>query len=84
MIADPEGSTSNDSGCLRFDVIQDIGDTNRIWLYEVWENEDALQAHIQRPHFKKWTETVKDWRCEGLAGESRGSYNIWPPDDQWK
>ena len=84
MILDAEGSTSNEPRCLRFDVIQDPVDTVRIWPYEVWENEDALQAHTQRPHFKKLAETVKDWRCEGLAGASRGRYNIWPPGDQWK
>ena len=84
MIADAEGSMSNESGCLRFDVIQDSENANRIWLYEVYENENAFQAHTQAPHFKKWAETVKDWRGEGLTGAARGSYNIWPPDDKWE
>jgi len=84
MIGDAEGSTNNEPGCLRFDVIQDAGDENRIWLYEVYKDEAAFQAHTQAPHYKKWAETVKEWRGQGLPGAARGSYNIWPPDDQWK
>ena len=35
MLEDAQGSVRDEPGCLRFDVIQDGGDANRIWLYEV-------------------------------------------------
>jgi quinol monooxygenase YgiN len=59
-------------------------DTNRIWLYEVYKDEAAFQAHTQAPHFIKFRDTTKDWRREGPQGAGRGASNIWPPDSQWK
>lgn len=85
MLDDAKGSVNDEPGCLRFDVIQDAADPNRIWLYEVYVDEAAFQAHLQAPHFIKWRDTVKDWRADaGLQGAGRGSYNIWPPDEEWK
>lgn len=85
MLDDAKGSVHNEPGCLRFDVIQDAADPNRIWLYEVYVDEAAFQAHLEAPHFIKWRDTVKDWRAEGgLQGAGRGAYNIWPPDDEWQ
>ena len=84
MLDDAKGSVNDEPGCLRFDVIQDAEDPNRIWLYEVYVDEAAFQAHLQAPHFIKWRDTVKDWRAEGPKGAGRGAYNIWPPDGEWK
>ena len=85
MLDDAKGSVHNEPGCLRFDVIQDAADPNRIWLYEVYVDEAAFQAHLEAPHFIKWRDTVKDWRAEGgLQGAGRGAYNIWPPDEEWQ
>lgn len=84
MLEDARGSVDNEPGCLRFDVIQDAGDPNRIWLYEVYQDEVAFEAHLQSPHLIKWRDTVKDWREESLQGAARGSHNIWPPDGEWR
>lgn len=84
MLDDAKGSLQNEPGCLRFDVVQDAGDPNRIWLYEVYVDEAAFQAHLQAPHFITWRDTVKDWRDEGIKGATRGSYNIWPTDGEWQ
>lgn len=85
MLDDAKGSVNDEPGCLRFDVIQDAADPNRIWLYEVYVDEAAFQAHLEAPHFIKWRDTVKDWRADGgLQGAGRGAYNIWPPDAEWK
>lgn len=85
MIEDARGSVNNEPGCLRFDIIQDGNDPNRIWLYEVYRDEAAFQEHLRQPHFIRWRDTTQDWRQEtDLQGAGRGAYNIWPPDDQWK
>ena len=84
ILDDARGSVNNEPGCLRFDVIQDGADENRIWLYEVYRDEAAFQAHLQTPHFIRWRDTVKDWMEEGIQGAGSGSYNIYPPDDTWK
>jgi autoinducer 2-degrading protein len=84
MLDDAKGSVKNEPGCLRFDVIQDGGDPNRIWLYEVYVDEAAFQVHMQTPHFIKWRDTVKDWFADRPKGAGAGSSVIWPPDDDWK
>lgn len=84
MIDDAKGSVNNEVGCLRFDVIQDGDDPNRIWLYEIYVDEAAFQVHLKAPHFIKWRETVKDWFAEGPKGAGSGSYTIYPPDEDWK
>ena len=61
LMDDARGSVGNEPGCLRFDVLQDLEDPNRIHLYEVYRDEAALEAHRQAPHYLKWRETVKDW-----------------------
>ncbi len=85
MLGDARGSVENEPGCLRFDVIQDANDENRIWLNEVYVDEDAINVHTRAPHFIKWGDAVRDWRDDtALQGAGSGAHNIWPSDDEWK
>ena len=61
MLDDARHSIQDEPGCLRFDVLEDHEDSDRIFLYEVYEDNAALDAHGQTPHFLRWKETVKDW-----------------------
>ena len=84
IIENARGAVNDEPGCLRFDVIQDANDDNKIWLYEVYRDEAAFEAHTQAPHFIKFREASGDWREQGaLQGAGRGSSNIWPPDNEW-
>jgi (4S)-4-hydroxy-5-phosphonooxypentane-2,3-dione isomerase len=82
MLGDAVGSVEDEPGCLRFDVIQDEADTNKIYLYEVYKDDAAFQAHTQAPHFTKWRDTVKDWFAAPTT-VGRGS-SIFPPDARWQ
>ena len=84
VVEDARSSVAHEPGCLRFDVIQDANDANRIWLYEVYKDAAAFQAHLQAPHLLKFRDTTQNWRTEGLQGAGRGSANIWPLDSDWK
>jgi hypothetical protein len=46
MVKDARNSVNYEPEYLRFDVIQDANDPNRIWLYEVYQDEAAFQAHL--------------------------------------
>ena len=83
VVEDARSSVNHEPGCLRFDVIQDANDPNRIWLYEVYKDEAAFQAHLQAPHLIKFRETTQAWRAAGPQGAGRGSSNVWPSDDEW-
>ena len=82
MLGDARGTNNDEPGCLRFDVLQDNEDPNRIHLYEVYQDEAAVEAHRAAPHFLKWREECKDW----FATENvrRLATPIYPPADKWK
>src|SRR5215475_6616909 len=39
LLGDARGAVYDEPGCLRFDVLQDAGDPNTIYLYEVYRDE---------------------------------------------
>jgi len=41
-------------GCKQFDVLVDPKDATRVMLYEIYNDEQAFEAHQQTPHFKKY------------------------------
>jgi len=53
-------SLEREPGCLRFDVCVDADDPNRFLLYEVYEDEAALEAHRTTPHFAVWREAAAE------------------------
>ena len=82
MLQDARGSVENEPGCLRFDIVQDTEDPNRIHLYEVYRDEAAIEAHRQAPHFLKWRETVKDWHAADPV--RRLCVTVFPEDSVWR
>lgn len=79
---DARGSVENEPGCLRFDVIQDESDPNRIYLYEVYRDEAAFQAHLKATHFVEWRDTVKDWYA--APSEVARGRSVFPADADWR
>ena len=41
-------------GCREFNIHVRANDPNHVFIYEVYDNAAALEAHRQTPHFKKW------------------------------
>ena len=82
MLDDARGSVQNEPGCLRFDVVQDAEDPNRIHLYEVYVDDAAIEAHRQAPHYTKWRDTVKDWHAADPV--RRLGDTVFPEDSAWK
>lgn len=39
-------------GCRRFDVLVQEGRDDTIFLYEIYDNRAAFDAHLEAPHFK--------------------------------
>ena len=79
---DSEHSQNDEPGCLRFDVIQDLDNPNRFYLYEVYKDEAALQAHRQTPHFKLYSGKTQAWLA--VPPERRYGKNIIPSDTDWR
>ena len=81
MLDDARGSVQNEPGCLRFDVVEDTEDPNRIHLYEVYRDDAAIAAHREAPHYLKWRETVKDWHAAEPV--RRVCNTVFPADSDW-
>lgn len=64
VLTDAQTSLRVEPGCIRVDVHQDNQDPNRLYLYEVWEDEEAHEAHRQTPHFARLRQTVRpEWHA---------------------
>ena len=85
MLEDAKGSVDNEPGCLRFEVIQDGKDPNRIWLVEAYKDAAAFKTHQTMPHYTKWRDAVKEWRDDDCpTGAGPNSHPIWPTEAEWE
>jgi quinol monooxygenase YgiN len=82
MLADAIGSEKIEPGCLMFNIVNDAADPNILYLFEVYKDGDAIEAHKKMPHFVKWLETTKDWLAAPL--EIMPSNVIYPPMNAWE
>jgi autoinducer 2-degrading protein len=77
MWADAVGSEQNEPGCLMFNIVQDNADPCLLYLFEVYQDDQALEAHKQAPHFLKWVQTTKEWLAAPL--EVARCNTVYPP-----
>ncbi len=57
-----------ESGNLRFDVLQSPQDTSQFILYEAYDSEESAKAHKATPHYITWRDTVADWMASAREG----------------
>ena len=81
-MGDAIGSNNDEPGCLRFDVLQDSQDPNKVYLYEVYKDRESWEvAHREAPHYIKWRSTVQDWfAVDPVRIEST---TVYPPEGGW-
>jgi (4S)-4-hydroxy-5-phosphonooxypentane-2,3-dione isomerase len=60
MVANAEASLRDEPGCRRFDVCRPHDRENRVFLYEIYDDEAAFQAHLLTAHFKSFASATKD------------------------
>ena len=70
-------SVAREPGCRQFDVCVGTERGELIYLYEVYDDEAAFQAHIKTEHFHVFNEAVGDW----VVHKTVTAYNrIFPTD----
>lgn len=52
ITANAAASVATEPGCLVFDVSQDRLDPDVIYLYEIYRDDAAYEAHTQTAHFR--------------------------------
>ena len=54
-------SLEREPGCHRFDIASDTSDPARIFLYEIYSDQAAFDAHLATAHFKSFNADTLDW-----------------------
>jgi (4S)-4-hydroxy-5-phosphonooxypentane-2,3-dione isomerase len=62
-IANAQGSLE-EPGIARFDVLQNEEDPTRFMLIEAYRHREAIAAHKETPHYRRWVETVTPMMAE--------------------
>jgi (4S)-4-hydroxy-5-phosphonooxypentane-2,3-dione isomerase len=53
-------SIKSEPGCSEFDITVSQKDPNHLFIFEVYENAAAFDAHLKSDHYKKYAATAKD------------------------
>lgn len=59
--ANARASLESEPGCEVFDVCRDPQEPELFYLYEVYDDEAAVAAHLQSPHFLAMSAQTADW-----------------------
>lgn len=51
IVANARASVADEPGCRQFDVCVDPQDATQIFLYEIYDDLAAFQAHMGTPHY---------------------------------
>ena len=74
IVDNARASRDGEPGCRQFDVCRDPAEPRRFFLYELYDDDAAVQAHLQAPHFLQmsaltaaWVEKKTVWRYVRVA-----------------
>ena len=70
-------NSRQESGVVRFDLIQQTDDPSRFVLYEVYRDEKAIEAHRETTHYAKWRDAVPAFL---VTERTRTIYQLIEPD----
>lgn len=56
MKENAQRSLEVEPGCQRFDVCQHAEHSTEVFLYEIYDDADAFEAHLTTPHFRAFSE----------------------------
>jgi quinol monooxygenase YgiN len=71
-VEEGEACDRDEPDCLRFEILRDKNNPNRVCAIEVFTDEQSLKAHWDTPHFKKWWNTV-----EHMIDPGEGETDLW-------
>ena len=58
MLANARQSRLDEPGCLQFDVCTDLDRPGQVFLYELYSDRAAFDAHLTSPHFTEFDRAV--------------------------
>ena len=74
IVDNARASRETEPGCQQFDVCRDPQDPQVFFLYELYDDEAAIAAHLQSAHFLRmndctaaWVDDKQVWRYTRVA-----------------
>ncbi len=61
ITANAQASLDSEPGCRQFDVCRDPAHPALFFLYELYDDEAAIDAHLHSPHFIAMSAATSDW-----------------------
>ena len=58
--------SNQEAGCIRYEVMQDADDPTMMCLFQIFEDENAYQAHQEAEHHRVWIELSGGWRDQSF------------------
>ena len=59
--ANARDSVADEPGCRQFDVCVDPNDDTKVFLYEIYDDHAAFEAHLRTAHFAVFDKSVEPW-----------------------
>lgn len=56
-----QNSLAREADCLQFDVCLAPDSQAKIFLYEIYKDEAAFQAHLASDHYRDFDQATADW-----------------------
>lgn len=56
---DARDSVAKEPGCRRFDVLVPEDEQDVVWLYEIYDDAAAFDAHLEMPHFAAFQAAIE-------------------------
>jgi len=56
-----QASVEDEPGCSQFDVCVDPADATKVFLYEIYDDRAAFDAHLATSHFAVFVKAVAPW-----------------------
>lgn len=66
MLENARISLADEPGCRQFDVLTDPARPDEVFLYELYDDRAAFDAHLATPHFLRFRDAVA-----GMIAEKR-------------
>jgi quinol monooxygenase YgiN len=61
IVENARASRRDEPSCRQFDVCEMPDDRRTIFLYEVYDDRAAFDAHVASAHFRRFDAMVGDW-----------------------
>ena len=69
VLQQAEDSLNNEEKCLIFDVCFDEKNTNKVFLYEIYQDKNAFDHHLKSDHYLSFDGDVKNWVTKKIVNQ---------------